>query len=172
MSVSYELDVMYSEDEIFSNSGISTDSREEHNVVKFFVPEDISGPITVQFDNLDGNSLARIGLPLVVNRINDSSEGLVSNEISIPDWVRINAGWWSSNQIQDSDFASGIEYMIKEGIIKVPNSSHKTNEDPTIPDWVRINAGWWSERLISDEDFANGIKYLIENGIISVSLVK
>ncbi len=172
VSVSYELNVIHSEDEIFSNSGISTDSREEHNVVKFFVPEDISGPITVQFDNLDGNSLARIGLPLVVNRINDSSEGLVANEISIPDWVRINAGWWSSNQIQDSDFASGIEYMIKEGIIKVPNSSHKTNEDPTIPDWVRINAGWWSERLISDEDFANGIKYLIENGIISVSLVK
>jgi len=149
VSVSYELSVMHAGDEIFRTSGISTDSREEHNIVSFFVPNDINGPITVQFDNLNGNSLARIGLPLVVNRINDSPEVPIANEISIPEWVRNNAGWWSSNQIQDSDFASGIEYMIKEGIIKVPLTNNGQNtENAIIPDWVRNNAGWWSERLI------------------------
>ncbi len=169
VSVSYELSVMHAGDEIFRTSGISTDSREEHNIVSFFVPNDINGPITVQFDNLNGNSLARIGLPLVVNRINDSPEVPIANEISIPEWVRNNAGWWSSNQIQDSDFASGIEYMIKEGIIKVPLTNNgQYTENAIIPDWVRNNAGWWSERLISDEEFANGLQYLIENGIISV----
>jgi hypothetical protein len=168
VSVSYDLSVTQGEDEIFRTSGISTDSREKSNVAGFFIPNDINGIITVQFDNLDGNSLARIGLPIVVNRISDS-EGAITNEISIPDWVRNNAGWWSAYQIQDGDFASGIEYMIKEGIIKVPLTNNGNNtENAIIPDWVRNNAGWWSEHLISDEEFANGLQYLIENGIISV----
>ncbi|MEE9511662.1 MAG: hypothetical protein V3V38_01275, partial [Nitrosopumilaceae archaeon] len=104
---------------------------------------------------------------VVVNRINTHTQNEISDEISIPDWVRNNAGWWSEGQISDNDFASGIEFMIKQDIIKVP-LSHQTNEDATIPDWVRNNAGWWSEGLISDNDFANAIKYLLENGIISV----
>ena len=121
----------------------------------------------VQFDNLDGNSLARVGLPVIVDRIYDLDS--VSDSISIPDWVRNNASWWSSDQIQDSDFASGIEYMIKEGIIKVPvTSSSQGNEDAVIPEWVKNSAGWWSEGLVSDKEFANGLQYLIENGIISV----
>ena len=92
-----------------------------------------------------------------------------ADEISIPDWVRNNAGWWSGGEITDNDFASGIEYMIKENIIKVPAiSSGEASENAIIPDWVRNNALWWSERQISDEDFANGIQYLIEQGIISV----
>ncbi len=92
-----------------------------------------------------------------------------SNEISIPDWVRNNAGWWSDGSITDNDFASGLEFMIRENIIKVPTSSNvQSNENAIIPDWVRNNAGWWAEGQITDEDFANGIQYLIENGIISV----
>lgn len=90
-------------------------------------------------------------------------------EISIPDWVRNNAGWWSGGEITDNDFASGIEFMIQENIIRVPaTSSGESNEDAVIPDWVRNNAGWWAEGLISDEDFANGIQFLIQEGIISV----
>ncbi|MCH6586635.1 MAG: peptidase [Thaumarchaeota archaeon] len=92
-----------------------------------------------------------------------------SNEISIPDWVRNNAGWWSDGAITDNDFASGLEFMIRENIIKVPTtSSGQSTENAIIPDWVRNNAGWWSEGLISDEDFANGIQFLIQQGIISV----
>ncbi|MDX1372924.1 MAG: hypothetical protein R3321_10660, partial [Nitrososphaeraceae archaeon] len=39
-------------------------------------------------------------------------------EISIPDWVKTNAGWLANGQIADSEFVAGIEYMIKEGIIQ------------------------------------------------------
>jgi hypothetical protein len=91
-----------------------------------------------------------------------------SQEISIPDWVRNNAGWWASGQITDNDFAKGIEFMIKEGIIRVPSTSGQATGDSVIPDWVRNNASWWSEGLISDKDFAGGLQFLIENGIISV----
>ena len=90
-------------------------------------------------------------------------------EISIPDWVRNNAGWWAGGQIGDNDFASGIEYMIKEGIINVPTTSTGVIAgESVIPDWVRNNAGWWADGLISDEDFANGLQYLIKIGVISV----
>ena len=39
--------------------------------------------------------------------------------IVIPSWVKNNAEWWANGLISDADYASGIEYMIKEGIIKV-----------------------------------------------------
>jgi subtilisin family serine protease len=94
----------------------------------------------------------------------------VVSEISIPDWVKNNAGWWAQHLISDKDFALGIQYMIKEGIIQVPTASSETEttEEVAIPDWVRNNADWWSQDLISDKDFASGIQYLVTIGIISV----
>jgi len=90
-------------------------------------------------------------------------------EISIPDWVRNNAKWWSEGSIGDKDFASGIQFMIKERIIKIPTTENgQANQNVKIPDWVRNNAKWWSEGSIGDKDFASGIQYLIKIGIISV----
>ncbi len=163
IAVSYDLSVVHDGKVLFTQNGISTNSRDEHNKAEFVIPKNVKGVITVQFDNLKGNSLARVGLPIVVDRVETSSE------IIIPDWVRNNAGWWSAGQIEDNDFASGIEFMIKEGIITVPSTSNgQSSGNSVIPDWVRNNAGWWSDRLISDKEFANGLQYLIENGIISV----
>ncbi|MGQ0791339.1 MAG: hypothetical protein ACT4NJ_03835 [Nitrosopumilaceae archaeon] len=92
-----------------------------------------------------------------------------SDTITIPDWVRNNADWWSKGQISDKDFSTGIEFMIKEGMIIVPaTKSGQVSEDAVIPEWIRNNADWWSKKQITDKDFANGLQYLIENGIIGV----
>lgn len=93
----------------------------------------------------------------------------LSEKIILPDWIKVNAIWWSTDQIQDSDFTSGIEYMIEEGIIIIPPTDAATNASNEIPDWVKFNAGWWADDLISDIDFVNGLQYLISNGIISVA---
>lgn len=162
MSVPYEISLMYNGKTLDTKSGISTDERGKHNSVEFFIPEDVTGPVTLQFENLDSNGLAKVGLPVVVNRIDSSPE------VSIPDWVRNNAEWWAAGQIGDSDFASGIEFMIKHGIIIVPQTQRQEGADAIIPEWVRNNAEWWSQRLISDNDFASGLQFLIANGIISV----
>ena len=37
----------------------------------------------------------------------------------IPEWVKTNAGWWSDGQIDDKTFATGIEFLIKIGLIVV-----------------------------------------------------
>ena len=39
--------------------------------------------------------------------------------ISIPAWIKNNAKWWSEGQIDDKTFASGIQFLVKEGIISV-----------------------------------------------------
>ena len=40
-------------------------------------------------------------------------------ENTIPQWIKNSAGWWSNGKISDKDFLTGIEYLIKNGIIKV-----------------------------------------------------
>ena len=92
-----------------------------------------------------------------------------SQSVSIPEWVKNNAKWWSEGEIDDNTFATGIEFMIKQGIISVPSTqSGAQNADATIPDWVRNNAAWWADGQIDDNTFASGLQFLIKEGIISV----
>lgn len=39
----------------------------------------------------------------------------------VPEWIRNNAMWWSENQIEDTDFLKGIEYLIENNIIIILN---------------------------------------------------
>lgn len=86
----------------------------------------------------------------------------------IPEWVRNNAMWWSQDQIADSDFISGLQFLIKEEIIQVPETKSSETSSNGIPSWIKNTAGWWAESQISDEEFVKGIQFLIENGIIKV----
>lgn len=89
--------------------------------------------------------------------------------VIIPDWIRNNAKWWSEGTIGDSDFTSGIQYLIKNQILDVPSTeSNTTGGSNEIPAWIKNNAGWWADKLISDDDFVKGIQYMITNGIILV----
>ncbi len=88
----------------------------------------------------------------------------------LPEWIKANAGWWSKDQIDDSTFAGGIQYLIKEEIIRIQDSQSDGSATVTeIPSWIKTNAGWWNEGLISDSDFIKGIEFLIENRIIKIS---
>ena len=42
-------------------------------------------------------------------------------DVLIPDWIRNNAHWWIEEKINDDDFVTGLEFMIKEKIILIPN---------------------------------------------------
>ena len=43
-----------------------------------------------------------------------------AQEATVPSWIKNNAGWWASDQIPDSTFLQGIEFLIKEGIMIIP----------------------------------------------------
>lgn len=91
-----------------------------------------------------------------------------TSSINIPNWVRNNAGWWATGQIHDTDFVSGIEFLITEDIIVIPPTQSGQGPSQEIPSWVKNNAGWWADGLIADTDFVSGIQYLISNGIMTV----
>ncbi len=89
-------------------------------------------------------------------------------DIEIPNWVRNNAAWWATGQIKDSDFVTGIEFLINDGIMTIPTTQSGKGTSQEIPSWVKNNAGWWADGLIEDTDFVSGIQFLISNGIMRV----
>ncbi|MFB5617917.1 MAG: hypothetical protein ACE5Q4_04585, partial [Nitrosopumilus sp.] len=87
---------------------------------------------------------------------------------TIPIWIKNNAAWWSEQQIGDSDFVEGIEYLIKNGIINVPGVQVGETSTSEIPDWIKNNAAWWAESLITDDDFIQAMQWLVANGVIQI----
>jgi hypothetical protein len=37
----------------------------------------------------------------------------------IPSWIKNNAEWWADGSIDETSFITGIEFLVKEGIIQV-----------------------------------------------------
>lgn len=91
-----------------------------------------------------------------------------SADLQIPSWIKNNAKWWSQGSLTDDDFTKGIQYMIKNGIMKIPQSHPDSSLSHQIPGWVKTNAGWWASGQISDSDFTKGIQYLVNSGVIQV----
>ncbi len=89
--------------------------------------------------------------------------------IPVPDWIKNNAEWWATGKISDKEFISGVEFMIQNSIMIIPNlPESQISDDKDIPAWIKNNANWWALDKISEEEFVNGIKYLIQQGIIAV----
>ena len=165
--VSYDLSIFHDGEKIAQVSDVSVAYSDiatpMPNAVKFNVPNDITGLITLQFENLNGSELADAIFPVIVNRVS-------IDETSIPDWIKNNAGWWASDQIPDSAFLQGIQFLIKEEVIVIPpTETSESSSSQEVPEWIKNNAGWWAEGQIDDNTFVSGIQYLVKVGIIKVS---
>jgi len=66
-----------------------------------------------------GNSKATVAIISFVVNPNDAQS--VSQDNKIPDWIKNNAGWWADGQIDDNSFVEGIQFLIKEGFMKLSN---------------------------------------------------
>ena len=143
---------------------MSSDSKTEGNSFEFFIPSDVSGIIVLRFENLADSKVANLQIPIIVDR-KDFSKIF---DYQIPEWVKNNAGWWADGQVDDKTFATGIEYLIKIGIIVVPITENQLEDGSNIPDWIKTNAKWWADGQVDDKTFATGIEYLIKIGIIVV----
>jgi len=85
--------------------------------------------------------------------------------ISVPESIKDEAGWWADNQIEDSDFASSIEYLASQNVMQLAGPS---GPDSHIPQWVKAIAAWWAEGKIPDKEFVNAVQFLVNHGIIKV----
>ncbi len=100
------------------------------------------------------------------------SEGnvyLESDFFAIPSWIKNTAKWWSNDQIKDSDFLDGVQFMIKNNIIHISDlPKSETSKSNEIPSWIKNTAKWWSDEKLSDSEFIDALKFLIANGILNV----
>ncbi len=131
---------------------------------------------SISYNGLPDTSRIGIGrgdlvIPSTVTNQNtgNQSSNQTGQLIIIPPWIKHNARWWSEGSIDDATFASGIQYLIKQGIIQIPTTpSGPSAPGVVIPPWVKNNAKWWAAGQIDDQTFAAGIQYLIKIGVISV----
>ncbi|WP_428326393.1 peptidase [Nitrosopumilus sp.] len=86
---------------------------------------------------------------------------------NVPDWVKNNARWWSSDNISDSEFINGIEHLIDSGVISI-EPSERSSIEREIPDWIKNTAKWWADDQIPEGEFLKSIQYLVKKGIILV----
>ncbi|MFB5619425.1 MAG: peptidase, partial [Candidatus Nitrosomaritimum aestuariumsis] len=54
-----------------------------------------------------------------IMKIPPTTQGSGTGSNEIPSWIKNNAGWWADGQIDDDSFVQGLQFLIKEGIMKI-----------------------------------------------------
>jgi len=101
-------------------------------------------------------------------KITGFEKGLPPELPTIPQWIKTNAEWWITEQISDSEFMEGIDFLFKKGIIFVAGKQIIVESERHIPSWFKSTASWWHEEKISDGDFLNAIENLVKRKIIVI----
>ncbi len=64
-----------------------------------------------------GSTIIEIGPSLPKDTVLPTPD--VKPSAAIPEWIKNNAAWWADGQIDDNSFVQGLQFLIKEGIMKV-----------------------------------------------------
>ena len=160
VSTNYEFSITQDGELFFEQNGISSDSKTEHNIADFIIPDNLSGIVNLNFNNLGGNEFATTSIPIVIhkNTINDYT--------LIPDWIREDALLWSGEKITDDKFTDIINYLIINEIITISENQLDAIEVKKIPSWIRTTAGWWTDGEIDDKTFVKSLEFLVKKNII------
>ena len=81
---------------------------------------------------------------------------------NIPNWIKNNAKWWSEGTIGDSDFISGIKYLIENEImiidkeVETSTSDISASEDELYCEGVTMNhpSSWQKTDISIGEVYA------------------
>lgn len=122
-----------------------------------------------QFEDPAGVAIDSMGNIYVVDKKNNNVQKFSytkSDKIATPSWVRDTAMWWSVGVSNNTDFAQGIRFMIRQGLVEAPLATEINAVK--IPEWLKSNAKWWYSGEIDDRTFAMSIQYLLESGIVKV----
>ena len=86
--------------------------------------------------------------------------------VSLPGWIKSNAGWWINGQATDQLLFDAFEYMQNKGLIGTYEFSNFSQ--PHVPYWLVDIVTWWVNEKISDEEFLKTVDYLLKQGIIII----
>ena len=162
VSTNYEFSITQDGELLFEQNGVSTDSKTEHNVVDFTVPDNLSGIVNLNFNNLGGNEFATTSIPIMIHKNTTNDSAL------IPDWIREDALLWSEEKITDDKFTDIINYLIKNEIITISENQFDAMEVNKIPSWIRTTTGWWTDGQIDDKTFVESLEFLVKKSIIPI----
>jgi len=62
---------------------------------------------------------------------------MTSAYAEVPSWVKNNAGWWADDSISESEFLSGISFLISDGTISIPPTTVSESSSEEVPVWVK-----------------------------------
>jgi len=111
-----------------------------------------------------------VEIEIAENPLLKEQNGDVEPPTAIPEWIKNNAGWWANGQIDDDSFVQGLQFLIKEEIMKIPPTTQGPGSGGNeIPEWIKNNAGWWAEGAIDDDSFVQGLQFLIKEGIMKIT---
>ena len=89
----------------------------------------------------------------------------------IPDWIKNNAGWWASGEIDDTSFINGIKFLIENNIMVIDTVTTDTTADsyPDLGDFylvydTEIDPSWYElEGIVQSwEYFEDQVYFLNE----------
>ena len=162
VSTNYEFSITKDDQILFKQDGISIDSKTEHNIVNFSIPDDLSGIVHVNFNNLDNNQFATTSIPIAIH------ENKKNDFLLIPNWIYDDALLWSEEKINDEKFIQIINYLIKNEIIIITQNQSEVFEVSKIPSWIRTITSWWINGEINDETFVKSLEFLVQKNIILI----
>ena len=89
----------------------------------------------------------------------------------VPAWIKNTAGWWADDKISEIEFVNGLQYLIKVGIMVIPqveNMESSTMKISDYPGWLINNSSWQAAKKFTNSPFDNfDTKYVKEKVIES-----
>ena len=128
-----------------------------------------TGPEHILGGNPETSGLITIDVEVVKGGDTSFNAPATALIIEIPQWIKNNAAWWADGQIDDASFVTGIQYLINQKIMMIPETAQGYGGSDEIPGWIKNNAAWWADGQIDDNTFVTGIQFLITSGIMKIS---
>jgi len=102
----------------------------------------------------------------------------IENDIVIPSWIKNNAGWWADDKISDSDFLSGIKFLVETNIIQFQSDvdyKKSRNIEKHLLDWdTVVNDSMYAytgsiklQKKFFDSDVNYTVRYNAAEGIVN-----
>ncbi len=85
----------------------------------------------------------------------------------VPAWVKNNAGWWASDIISDEEFVNALQFLVKEGIIKLQKK--EINVESTFAPSIDPDLIMYQTKISSNaEPFSVILVYTTHNDYCSI----
>ena len=104
----------------------------------------------------------------ISNSLIESNGQIMTKDVtlSLPGWIKSNAGWWLTEQTTDEVLFEALEYLQNKKLIGTYEFSNFSKQH--VPVWIKVIVTWWVDEKISDDDFLKIIDYLSQQGIIII----